>query len=106
MSRLGDRRNMRFMVPATESGKFDYPFPGDPSLYGAPQHQYDILTAHAVFNSELMRAYVAANPFFVTNVREPGAQAVSSYNFEGSKWTLDGTWEEHLARIRTTEPDQ
>ena len=98
--RLGDRRNMRFMDTDDDFGgqQKDFGWPGAfPGLghYGAPQHQYDILNSHAVFRGELMRAYIAPNPFFVTIVREPGAQAVSAYNyFLGINQT---SWQEHLA---------
>lgn len=46
-----------------------------------PSHQYDMLCNHAVLQSEHMRSYVKPGAKFVTILREPVSQAVSSMQY-------------------------
>lgn len=98
MHRLGDIRDMRFLLPVMDNMFLGWPsaFPGrgveEPSL-GAP---VDLIVNHAVYNGAIMRAYMRSPPFFVTLLRDPSTQSVSAYNYF-SGGVIDIDWESHLA---------
>lgn len=98
--RLTDRRNLRVMLSEAEKrigGRtFDYPnaFPGPEQEPPAkePHMRYHAIAQHAVYNGPKMRSYVRPNPFFLSIIREPGAQLLSGFNFVRNSWSKMG-WE-------------
>jgi len=98
--RLADRRNLPVMLSEAEKrigGRtFDYPnaFPGAEQEPPAeePHRRYHAVAQHAVYNGPEMRSYVRPNPFFLSIIREPGAQLLSAYNFVRNSWSKMG-WE-------------
>eukprot|EP00930_Biecheleria_cincta_P053238 TRINITY_DN3863_c0_g1_i1.p1 TRINITY_DN3863_c0_g1~~TRINITY_DN3863_c0_g1_i1.p1 ORF type:complete len:402 (+),score=44.71 TRINITY_DN3863_c0_g1_i1:59-1207(+) len=108
--RLTDRRNLRTMdvVPQKPPNRYlgwPGPFPGD-RPEDPPSHQYDTVALHSVCAPNLMRAYVRTSPtpFFIATLREPGAQALSAYNYlvvKSKHTTLSGdSWESHMRMVR------
>jgi len=71
-----------------------FPGPG----FGQPQHQYDYITGHAIFDEGLFRQYLRPNPFFITTLREPGAQGLSAFNYFGPTYLDQSvrTWPQYL----------
>lgn len=103
IDRLADRRNKRVMASPKNTLGFPCPFPGNTEIVGPPEHQYDILAAHVIYDESLMRKYVRPSPFFLTILREPGSQHLSAYNYFAEGYQTR-TWEEHIAWVQTAQP--
>lgn len=64
-----------------------------------PQHDREAMFEHAVFDYEAMSSYLKPSPFFLTILREPASQAISSYNFWLDR-EFSWDWEEQLLQMR------
>jgi len=107
LHRIGDNRDMSFMLPPVIKGQqgspsFGWPgsFPGSDALatLGAPEHQYDMMCSNGVFNSAKMLAYMRRQPFVFTVLRNPGNQAVSA--FGAFKPPSGTTWAERIEWLK------
>lgn len=98
--RLGDERNVSFILPA--GGKqannlgWPGPFPGPEAAVfnGEPSHQFNVLCNNAVFNDAKMRAYLKPSPLFFTVLRQPLEQTQSAFDF--FKPGCGDSWEERI----------
>lgn len=98
--RLGDDRNLSFILPA--GGKqannlgWPGPFPGPEAaaFNGEPSHQFNVLCNNAVFNEAKMRAYLKPSPLFFTVLRQPMEQMQSAFDF--FKPGCGDSWEERI----------
>lgn len=104
LHRLGDRRNMTFMVP-TDNVHLGWPreFPGDDEIekYGPPRHQFDIIANHGVFDSAGYRGYLRGEPHFIVVVRDPMTQATSAKDYFHLKNT---PWDDYLQWLEQIDP--
>jgi len=115
--RLGEKHDARFVLPI-DSVRLGWPdeiFPGSRNVerLGPPEHQYDIIANHAVYDSIQMRAYLKPDPVFVTVLREPGSQGSSAFNYYrnqrvSSMLSWSGvplnSWDDYLTWLEQTEP--
>lgn len=101
MHRLGDERNLSFVLPTGEShgNALGWPaeFPGqDAEMFNEmPKHQYDMICNNAVLDDSKMRDYLKPSPFFFTILRSPVDQLQSSFN--GVKPPCGNDWDSRLA---------
>lgn len=90
LHRMGDWRNLTFQNP------WDNTHLGWPNLYPgrsqpSPNHQFDLVVNHMVWNPKLVTQYVKRHPFVFTVLREPLSQAQSAFNYfkpAGPGWAL------------------
>mmetsp|Transcript_30151 Transcript_30151/g.65869 ORF Transcript_30151/g.65869 Transcript_30151/m.65869 type:complete len:356 (+) Transcript_30151:66-1133(+) len=82
--RFGECRGWAFLLPEN-SAWLGWPgaFPGEENAKraGPPDGHFNAIVNHAVFSESLMRSYVQPEPFFLSVVRDPVAQASSAYNY-------------------------
>jgi len=84
LHRMVDCRNMRVMLPQDDIFLgWPWSFPGSDNAlkFGPPAHQFDAIMNHAVLNLSLAQAYLKPHPYFMTIVREPVEQVISSKNY-------------------------
>lgn len=94
------RRGMPIMFPEDHHHLgWPHSFPGQENEVVAPQHQYEFIGHHAVFNSEKWRSYLAPHPHFTSLLREPSSQAVSAYNYYFESWS----WPEFIKTVSETQ---
>lgn len=84
-------------------------FPGPENEAIAPQHQYEFIGNHAVFNSAKWRSYLGPRPHFTSLLREPSAQAVSAYNYYSgghlASWPVFIQWVSKIQAPNSTKID-
>mmetsp|Transcript_160346 Transcript_160346/g.292784 ORF Transcript_160346/g.292784 Transcript_160346/m.292784 type:complete len:355 (-) Transcript_160346:116-1180(-) len=100
LMRMIDRHDARFKRLMLGLPGLGWPghFPGS-SKFGPPQHQYDAIIGHTVLNFPLMCDFMKPNPFFMTTLRHPLDQFISSKNF----YFPDLTWDEFLSMTESDD---
>lgn len=101
--RMIERRNLTVMFPsdgALLGYPFDFPGRAQISLYGQPDHQFDVICNHAVYNP-LMYSYLKPHPFVVTSLRLPTELIISAKSF--FVCFKDMEWEEFLNTLESLE---
>lgn len=85
LHRLGDARGLRFLLPADNIWLgWPEPFPGrwaGQQKGETPNHQFDVICNHAVFNKAQMSEFLKPTPFFFTILRHPLRQIESAFNY-------------------------
>lgn len=97
LHQMVDCRRMRVMLPQDNIFLgWPWSFPGrDNALkMGPAAHQFDAIMNHAVLNASLAQEYLKPHPFFVTVVREPVEQVISSKNY----FHQEASWDFFLHR--------
>jgi len=97
LHRLGDVRGSKFLLPMADDIFLGWPssFPGQGQT--AAEASVDVISNHAVYNSERMQYFMRSPPFFITLLREPRGQAVSAYNYFSGKQD----WEQHVSWLES-----
>ncbi|CAJ1455028.1 unnamed protein product [Effrenium voratum] len=93
--RLAELHNLSIMMPSCEEktrlgDPFAFPGQYNVDLHGPPAHQFDMILHHAILNASGFASYLKPTPFFVSILREPKAQILSTYNFyriQIGKWS-------------------
>ncbi|CAJ1390786.1 unnamed protein product [Effrenium voratum] len=111
LQRLGEKRHMLFLLPS-DLHHLGWPsmFPGieTETMVGPPEHQYEVICNHAVFNDEKMRSYLKPHAFAFTVLRSPLDQIRSALDHyqdnPGWMWGLPETnrssWDERIRFLR------
>lgn len=95
--RIMDAHGLRKMPLSGKGGSFlGYPgtFPG--YHQAAPEHQYDAILNHAIFDRSKLANYLKPNPIFFTILREPSSRHISAFSY----FTAHSlNWDEHLDQV-------
>lgn len=83
LMRYGIRNNLTFVLPDSQINRLGWPRSFDPSLHVSKSiEKPDILCLHSVFSQKMVR-YMPHDSFYLTTLRDPFQQILSSYTYFG-----------------------
>ena len=101
-NRMADWRGMRVMTPPDDRFMLNWPneFPGERDNEERPQHQYGLISAHAVF-SPAMIDWVWEKPKVITILREPVSRWLSMWDYNNAHLGCNNSGARFEAKVKT-----